>query len=83
MIVGTAFIGAYAMMRGIGMYAGGFQNEYTIVSEISSGATDSILLTTYAYLFGVVVFTIVGSVVQFKMFRKTQEDMKHPYNRLN
>lgn len=33
-IVGTAFIGSYALMRGISMYAGGFQNEYAIAKEL-------------------------------------------------
>jgi len=82
-ILGTAFIGAYALMRGIGMYAGGFQNEYTIATEISSGATDNILWTTYAYLVGVLIMFIIGSIVQFKMFNKMREEEKmHPYDRL-
>jgi len=82
-ILGTAFIGAYALMRGIGMYAGGFQNEYTIATEIGSGAADNILWTTYAYLVGILIMFIVGSIVQFKMFNKMKEENKmHPYDRL-
>jgi len=82
-ILGTAFIGSYALMRGIGMYAGGFQNEYTIVSEIQSGAVDNIEWTTYAYLAGWIVVFIIGSILQFKMFnRMNEEEKKHPYNRL-
>jgi len=82
-ILGTAFIGSYALMRGIGMYAGGFQNEYTIAQEIQTGAVDNILWTTYAYLAGVLVSFIIGSIVQFKMFNKLNEEEKmHPYDRL-
>jgi len=62
-ILGTAFIGSYLLMRGIGMYAGGFQNEYTIVSEIESGTAANILWTTYAYLAGMIVVFIIGSFV--------------------
>lgn len=62
-ILGTAFIGSYSLMRGIGLYAGGFQNEYTIAQEIQSGAVDNILWTTYAYLAGVLVTFIIGSIV--------------------
>lgn len=82
-ILGTAFIGSYATLRGIGMYAGGFQNEYTIATEISSGAADNIEWTTYAYLVGVMILFIIGSIVQFKMFAKLKEEEKmHPYDRL-
>jgi len=82
-ILSTAFIGSYLILRGIGMYAGGFQNEYTIVSEIQSGTSDNILWTTYAYLAGMVVVFIIGSIVQFKTLKSmSEEEKKHPYNRL-
>lgn len=82
-IIGTSFIGSYAFFRGISMYVGGFQNEYTIASEIKSGAVDNILWTTYAYLVGVLILFIIGSIVQFKMFNKLKETEKmHPYDRL-
>lgn len=36
-IVATSFIGAYMTMRGIGIMAGGFPNEYVLINEIQSG----------------------------------------------
>lgn len=36
-IISTALIGSYFTMRGIGLYAGGFPNEYVLISMISTG----------------------------------------------
>lgn len=36
-IISTAFVGSYLTMRGIGLYAGGFPNEYVLLSMIQTG----------------------------------------------
>jgi hypothetical protein len=82
-IVATSFIGAYMTMRGIGIMAGGFPNEYVLINQIQSGTISNIDPVFYAYLAGIVVQCIVGCVVQFKMFHAMQEHEKHPYNKLN
>jgi len=82
-ILATSFIGAYMTMRGIGIMAGGFPNEYVLINEIQSGAIDNIDPVFYAYLAGIVIMTIVCYIVQMKMFKKMEEHEKHPYNKLN
>jgi hypothetical protein len=82
-IIATSFIGAYMTMRGIGIMAGGFPNEYVLINQIQSGSISNIDPVFYAYLTGIVVQTILGSIVQFKMFHAMQEHEKHPYNKLN
>lgn len=82
-ILATSFIGSYMTMRGIGMMAGGFPNEYVLINEIQSGSIDNIDPVFYAYLAGIVVMTIICSIVQQKMFKAMEEHEKHPYNKLN
>ena len=55
-------------MRGIGIMAGGFPNEYVLINQIQSGAISSIDPVFYAYLAGIVVMTIICSIVQWKMW---------------
>lgn len=54
-MLATSFIGAYMTMRGIGIMAGGFPNEYVLINEIQSGAINNIDPVFYAYLAGIVV----------------------------
>lgn len=82
-MIATAFLGSYMTMRGIGLFAGGFPNEYALVNMIESGAISNIDPVFYAYLAGIFVMTILASIVQFKMFSKMEEAEKHPYNKLN
>jgi formate hydrogenlyase subunit 3/multisubunit Na+/H+ antiporter MnhD subunit len=79
----TAFLGSYMTMRGIGIMAGGFPNEYVLINEIESGAIDNIDPVFYAYLAGIFVMTIIAAIVQFKMFKKQKEEESHPYAQLN
>lgn len=82
-ILATSFIGSYMTMRGIGIMAGGFPNEYVLINEIEAGAFDNIDPVFYAYLAGIVIMTILAAIVQFKMFRKQQAAEAHPYAKLN
>jgi len=82
-ILATAFLGSYLTMRGIGIMAGGFPNEYVLLNEIESGAITNIDPVFYAYLAGIFVMTILCSIVQFKMFKKQKEEEAHPYSQLN
>jgi len=82
-MIATAFIGSYMVMRGIGLMAGGFPNEYVLINEIESGAIDNIDPVFYAYLAGIVILTILSAIVQFKMYKKAHEEDNSPYARLN
>jgi hypothetical protein len=80
----TSFIGAYMFNKGIGMMAGGFPNIYVLIEQIEAGAIDSIPGVFYAYLAGIIILTIVFTVIQFKFFlKKKQQTESHPYNKLN
>ncbi len=82
-ILATSFIGSFMTMRGIGIMAGGFPNEYVLINQIKSGAIDNIDPVFYAYLAGIVVQTIVCFIIQWKMFKALEEHQKHPYNKLH
>ena len=67
-------------MRGIGLYAGGFPNEYVLIEMLETGEVSQIDPIFYAYLSGIIVMTIIASLVQFKMFHTMEEKDKHPYD---
>lgn len=77
MIFATALIGAYAIVRGISFFAGGFPNEMTVADLIAKNETEQLkeLLTWYVYLYlaGFLVLFIVGMVVQIKIFKKKKD----------
>lgn len=64
----TAFIGAYAFVRGISLYAGGFPSESELHVELELGVItwDTMPKTYYAYLAGILVVFIGSSIYQFK-----------------
>jgi len=62
-IFGTSFIGSFFIMRGVGMYAGGFPNEYILMAMIRAGVMDYIPTIFYAYLAGIIVLTAIASYV--------------------
>jgi len=78
-ISATALVGAYVFVYGIGIVAGGFQNPFTIASEIEAGIQIDNLF--YAYMAGIVVMTIIGVIIQC-ISKKHEQDFKHPYHSL-
>ena len=59
----TAFIGSYALIRGISLYAGGFPSEASLHEEIASHAITwkQMPKAFYGYLVGIVILTILTS----------------------
>lgn len=61
----TALVGSYFFIRGVGIYAGGFPNEYVLIHQMSDQAMfewkGRPLL--YVYMSGVLVCTVFGTVV--------------------
>ena len=39
-VIATSFVGAYMMMKGIGIMAGGFPNVYVLIQMIEAGVID-------------------------------------------
>jgi len=64
----TAFIGAYAFVRGISLYAGGYPSESELHDELEAGVItwDQMPKTYYAYLGGILVVFLASAVYQFK-----------------
>ena len=59
----TAFIGAYAFVRGISLYAGGFINEIAIIEHTEEALKD--LKASFGFYIAGIIFTfIVGVLVQ-------------------
>ena len=67
-IIITGFVGAYALVRGVSLYAGGFPSETQLHDEIASGAVTWATFdkTFYIYLGAIVVGSIVGVWFQFR-----------------
>ena len=61
-------MGAYAIIRGISLYAGGFPNESELHQQIESGAIDwsTFNKAFYGYLAGIVVLTVLSFYFQVK-----------------
>ena len=76
MIIATSFCGAYAFIRGISLYAGGFPNESYIIDLIRNEEYDVLQKTltpvVYAYLSGWIILFIIGVIFQYKT--KSEED---------
>lgn len=71
-IISTSVVGAYGIIRGISIMAGGFPDERQVYELSSKGEWDQLsnILTgvVYAYLAGLIVLAILGMYVQFKYF---------------
>jgi hypothetical protein len=71
-IISTAAVGAYAMIRGISIWAGGFPDERQVYELGQKGEWDQMheLLSPaiWGYLAGFVVLSIAGMFIQFKFF---------------
>lgn len=62
----TAFVGGYALVRGISVFAGHFPNEITTFQEIQAG-TFNLDNYFYIYLVSFAVATLLGVITQFKL----------------
>lgn len=76
-IISTSFIGAYAFIRGISLFAGYFPSEYTIIDLKNEGEKDQIkdLLTWrfYVYLVFIVITFGISVYIQFKINKKIKK----------
>jgi len=72
----TAFLGSYAFVRGISLYAGGFPSETELHDELSAGIItfDTMPKTYYAYLGGIIVVFFVSAIYQIKHNQKKEKD---------
>jgi|LauGreDrversion4_2_1035121.scaffolds.fasta_scaffold285829_1 hypothetical protein len=80
-IISTAIIGSYGIIRGISLYAGGFPNEMLIIEQIKNGQLTDFDNAFYGYLAGFVVLAIGCMVFQYKMYFNNNDETEHPYHR--
>lgn len=78
LIFGTALLGSYAFVRGISLFAGHFPNEVLMMQQLSEGHKPHFDNYFYAYMAGIAVLFLCGSVFQMKRFEKEEnEDNYH------
>jgi Domain of unknown function (DUF4203) len=61
----TAVVGAYALIRGISLLAGGFPNEMEMMSQMKAG-TFVLDNSFYGYLAAIVGTAVAGTIFQYK-----------------
>jgi len=81
LIIATSFTGAYCFCRGVGMVAPVWPNDFTIGELIKNKTVPEVEGIFYAYLAGIIILTIAGCVVQYKMKKQDDEADRHPYKR--
>lgn len=78
-ILATAFMGSYFMIRGVSCYAGHYYNEFTMVKLLQAGAFTEIDPFYWIYVGAFVVFVGLGAFVQFRQRPKGKPT--HPYHK--
>lgn len=71
-IISTSIVGAYAIIRGISIMAGGFPDERQVYELAYQGEwsqlSDFLTPVIYAYLAGFLILSALGMFIQFKFF---------------
>lgn len=73
---GTAFIGAYLLIRGIGTFAGGYPSESELAKQAQDGEVAKYNPMVWAYFAGFIFFAVAGAFVQLKYLKAEEEDKK-------
>ena len=68
LIIGTSFIGAFMVVRGVSFYIGGYPNEFELYNEIQVGNIDNVPYTFYIYAAFIVILAVIGAIVKYKKF---------------
>lgn len=74
----TSFAGAYMLVRGVSLYAGGFPNEFTLAEQLKAGDEAAYSNWFYLYMVCILICAAVGSFVQYKTNKKEES----PYEKL-
>jgi len=81
-IISTSFIGAMAVVWGIGYFAGNYPNGADLKNQTSGGIDKDTLVSIpdawWAYLAGIVVLFVLGMLIQF---RKTGRGERHHHHK--
>lgn len=71
---GTALIGSFLMVRGIGAYVGNYPSETDFVNDVKDGGSVTYNKAIIGYFGGMIALTIAGSLVQLRLFRDEETD---------
>lgn len=80
--IGAAFVGSFLVVRGVGMFAPkgyAYPSEFEMSAESLQGATAQTAI--WLYLGGLVVLTVVGTLVQAYLFRDDSTDKDDMFDR--
>jgi len=77
----TSFSGSFIFWRGIGMVAPGWPSNSELARLMKEKRIQEVDPRFYGYLFGIVLLTIVGLVIQIKQKRKDQKNGKQAYTK--
>lgn len=79
-ILSTALVGSYFVIRGISVYAGGFPNEYMFIRQMRQASLyDWQSASLYLYLSSIVVLTALTTWAQSKIYQKHKGGHLEPY----
>lgn len=81
-IISTALLGSYALVRGTACYAGHYYNEVTMAKMASEGLLDDVDPWYWAYFSGFFIMVAIGLWVQFSVFmseKAAKKRIEHPY----
>jgi hypothetical protein len=77
----TAFIGSYALIRGISVFAGSYPNEISMFTQMMAGVFD-LSPAFYGYLAGFAALTVVGVIFQTKMKYDEHKEENDGYSKV-
>ena len=81
-IITTALLGSYALVRGIACYCGHYYNEFTMANMAKEGLLDDVDKWYWAYFAGFFIMTAIGMWIQWSTLLKEKRKKKrvqHPY----
>lgn len=81
-VYATAFLGAYAFVRGISILVGKYPNEVTLYGQIATGTFSGLESEFYFYLAGIIVLGGIGCLVQFKRGYDQQSEEDGDFKKL-
>lgn len=79
LIFGTAFVGGYMFMRGTTFWFGHYPSEMEMFSMMTHGQDIQLEWQFWVYFATFIVMTLAGTIVQSKIFNKTDTDADNYY----
>ena len=75
-IIATAILGSYLLVRGCSLVIGGYPNEFTVYSEVKAGNTSSFSWQFILYLIFMAAFAVLSIIWQERNLRNEDDDSK-------